>query len=192
MSIGRRIHVMGNTGAGKSTLGERVADALGLPFVELDALNWLPGWESLKDTRPIEFEARLREATQGDAWVVAGSYTKECQSVFWSRLETGVFIDLPLPQLLWRVTRRSWRRWRSDELLWGTNRERFWTQLKVWDKHASLLGWAIAEQRRKRRDFAAQQSDPRWQHVNFLGLRGSREVEAFARSAREQGGQGPP
>jgi adenylate kinase family enzyme len=42
MSFGRRNHVMGNTGAGKSTLGERVADARALPFDELDAHNWLP------------------------------------------------------------------------------------------------------------------------------------------------------
>jgi hypothetical protein len=100
-----------------------------------------------------------------------------------------VFIDLPLPQLLWRVAWRSWRRWRSGELLWGTNRERFSSQLKVWDKHTSLLAWAIAEQRRKRRDFMAQRRDPRWRHVKFLWLRSSREVEVFARSAREHGSE---
>ncbi len=37
--IGRRIHVLGNTSAGKSTLGTRLAQALDVPFVELDALN---------------------------------------------------------------------------------------------------------------------------------------------------------
>jgi shikimate kinase len=38
-SIGRRIHVIGNSCSGKSTLGARLAAILDLPFVELDALN---------------------------------------------------------------------------------------------------------------------------------------------------------
>lgn len=180
MFIGRRIHVMGNTGAGKSTLAERLAGALGVAFVELDALNWQPNWTALSETSPREFERRLFDATRGEAWVVAGSYTRFCQSVFWARLETVVFIDLPLPHLVWRVLRRSWRRWRSRELLWGMNCERFWPQLKIWDKDTSLLGWAIAEQRRKRRDLASQMSDPRWRHIRFLRLTSSKQVEALA------------
>ena len=44
--VGRRIHVMGNSSSGKSTLAERLSRALELPLVELDALNWEPGWVS--------------------------------------------------------------------------------------------------------------------------------------------------
>src|SRR5262249_61340234 len=35
---GRRIALVGLRGAGKSTLGRRLADALGCPFIELDRL----------------------------------------------------------------------------------------------------------------------------------------------------------
>ena len=42
--IGRRIHVTGNSGGGKTTLAARLAQVLNAPFVELDALNWQPGW----------------------------------------------------------------------------------------------------------------------------------------------------
>ena len=42
-SIGQRVHVLGNSSSGKSTVGLRLSRARGVPFVELDALNWEPG-----------------------------------------------------------------------------------------------------------------------------------------------------
>jgi adenylate kinase family enzyme len=173
---------MGNTSAGKSTLGARLARALDVPFVELDALNWEPGWVGLNATDPREFERRIREATAGDGWVVAGSYTSFSQRVFWPRLQSVVWLDLPLPQLLWRVVTRSWRRWRTRELLWGTNYERFWPQLMVWRKEESLIWWAATQQRRKRRDLLSFMADPRWAHIRFVRLTSSGEVESFTQA----------
>ena len=43
-AIGTRIHVIGNSTSGKSTLGARLAEELDATFVELDAINWQPGW----------------------------------------------------------------------------------------------------------------------------------------------------
>lgn len=34
-----KIHIIGDSGSGKSTLGKRLAEVLGVRFVELDALN---------------------------------------------------------------------------------------------------------------------------------------------------------
>lgn len=181
-SIGRRIHVIGNTSSGKSTLGARLARALDVHFVELDALNWEPGWVGLNATNPQEFERRIHEATKGDAWVVAGSYTGFAQRVFWPRLETVIWLDLPLPLLVWRVLTRSWRRWRARELLWGTNYERFWPQLMVWRKEDSLVWWAVTQQRRKRRSMLGYMVDPRWAHIRFVRLTSTTEVAMFLRS----------
>jgi len=133
-SIGHRIHVIGSSCSGKSSLAERLARGLAVPLVELDALNWEPNWVGLSTAEPDEFERRLRAATAGDAWVVAGSYARFSERVFWPRLETVIWLDLPLPLLLVRALTRSWRRWRSRELLWGTNYERFWSQFMVWRK----------------------------------------------------------
>ena len=79
-------------------------------LVELDAINWQPGWVGLNTTDPDEFEHRIREATRGERRVVAGSYTKFSQRTFWPRLDTVVWLDLPLPVLVWRFLRRTWRR----------------------------------------------------------------------------------
>ena len=180
--IGRRIHVMGNTSAGKSTLGIRLAQALDVPFVELDALNWQPGWIGLTTTNPTEFERRIHEATAGDGWVVAGSYTSFSQRTFWPRLQSVIWLDLPLPQLVWRVLTRSWRRWRTRELLWGTNYERFWPQLMIWRKEDSLVWWAVTQQHRKRRSMLGYIADPAWAHVRFVRLTSSAEIEVFTQS----------
>jgi len=181
-SIGQRIQVLGNSSSGKSTVGLRLSSALGVPFVELDALNWEPGWVGLNDTNPEELERRFREATAGDGWVAAGSYTGFSQRVFWSRLQTVIFLDLPIPQLLWRMLTRSWRRWRSRELLWGTNRERFWEQLMVWRREDSLVWWIVTQQSRKRKRWSEHVADPQWRHIRFVRLTSSREIEAFIRS----------
>lgn len=177
--IGRRIHVMGNSCSGKSVFGERLAAALQVPFVELDALNWQPGWVGRNETDPEEFESLIAKATAGDAWVVAGSYSSFSQRVFWPRLETVIWLDLPMHLLVWRVLRRSWTRWRSKELLWGTNFERFWPQLMVWKKEDSLVWWIVTQHARKRRDMRLYMSEPRWRHIRFLRLGSSAEVEGF-------------
>ena len=182
MVIGERVQVMGNSGSGKSTLGERLAGALDAPFVELDALNWLPGWVGLNQTDPEEFERRIRAATRGERWVAAGSYERFSRRVLWPRLDTVVWLDLPLRILVCRLLRRSWRRWRSGEMVWGTNQEKFWPQLRVWRKHDSLLGWLITQHARKRRNMTACMSDPRWAHIRFMRLTSPGAVEAFAAS----------
>ena len=178
-SIGHRIHVVGNSCSGKSTLAERLARRLALPLVDLDALHWEPNWVGLSVHDPDEFERRLRVATADDAWVVAGSYARFSERVFWPRLETVVWLDLPLAVLLLRALGRSWRRWRSQELLWGTNYERFWPQLMLWRKDESLLWWIATQHRRKRRDLIERMANPAWAHIRFVRLVSTAEIERF-------------
>ena len=178
--IGRRVHFIGNGASGKSTLAGRLATALGADFVELDALNWLPDWVGLNETNPAELERRFGCATLGDAWVVAGSYEGFSQRAFWSRLDTVVWLDLPMPLLLWRVLRRSWQRWRRRELLWETNVERFWPQLAFWRGEESRVYWIVTAHARKRRAMLSYMADPRWSHIRFVRLRSPDEVDRFA------------
>lgn len=185
-ALGRRIHVIGNSCSGKSTVGERLARALGAAFVELDALNWEPGWVGLNAADPERFERRIREATAPESWVVAGSYARFAQRVFWERLQTVVWLDLPLTRLVLRLLRRSWRRWRTKELLWGTNRERFWPQLMFWRKEESLLWWIVTQHQRKRRDMLSCMMDPRWRHIRFIRLTSTSEIETFLQWAERR------
>jgi adenylate kinase family enzyme len=173
--IGRRIIVIGSSNAGKSTLAKRLAERLGVPFIELDALHWEPGW--VMADRAV-FRERVRRAIEPQSWVMAGNYTRQQQDVSWPVADTIVWLDLGLPTLLRRVVVRSWRRWRSRELLWGTNRETFWEHFMLWDPERSLISYMIKTHRARRRQFEAFARDPRWSHLTFIRLR---SVEAIDR-----------
>ena len=168
---------MGNSGSGKTTVAARLARALDADLVELDALNWEPGWVALNESDPKELERRFRAATEGERWVAAGSYTRPCQRAFWPRLDTIVWLDLPLRLCVWRLLQRTWRRWRKRALLWGTNYERLGHMLKIWRKD-NLLVWTVTQHARKRNAMLAHQADPRWTHIRFVRLTSACEVEA--------------
>ncbi len=180
--LGTRIHVIGNSCSGKSTLAAELGAALDLSVVELDALNWLPGWVGLNATDPDELRRRINEATSGERWVVAGSYAGFCADTCWPRLQTMIWLDLPRSLLIRRVLMRSWKRWRSGELLWGTNRENFWNQLKIWNKEDSLIWWIWTQAEHKRRSMVARMSDARYGHIRFVRLTSPKEVLEFRRA----------
>ena len=91
---------------------------------------------------------------------------------------------MPLWLCVWRLARRTWRRWRPRELLWGTNYERLWPNFMVWRKD-SLLNWLVTQHYRKRNVMLAYQTDPRWSHIRFVRLTSPGEVETFLGAVAE-------
>lgn len=178
-----RILVIGNTGSGKSTLAEELARRLGLAFVELDALFWLPGWAK-PDSE--SFRAGVRAAIEGGRWVTAGQYFTRIQDITWPEAQVAVHLDVGLVRSLSRVTRRAWRRSRSNELLWGTNTETFTKHLKLWDPAESLIAFAVVSHRKRRPEILARRHDPRWAHIDFVRLRSPREVERWLEAVTRQ------
>lgn len=178
-----RIQVMGISCAGKSTLGAELARTLDVPFVDMDGLNWLPGWVGLNATNPAEFENRVQRATAGPGWVAAGSYTESSLKVLWPRVQVVIWLDMPLQLLLRRLIARSWRRWRTKEHLWGTNYENFWTIVSVWRKEESFLWWIATSYKRRRRDMVRFMADPHWSHIKFVRLTTPAEVEMWKEAA---------
>ncbi|KAJ7224015.1 hypothetical protein B0H12DRAFT_1213046 [Mycena haematopus] len=107
-----RVHIVGNCGAGKSTVGKRLADVLGLPFISLDALCWKPGWEkSPKDEMRARLEQKLADCPNG--WVVDGNYGRRIGTIVEDNSTDEIWLDPPLalylPRLIWRTFLRLLR-----------------------------------------------------------------------------------
>ena len=184
--IGRRIIVIGSSNAGKSTLAERLAGQFGVPFIELDALYWEPNWTH---PQPEAFRERVRAAIEPEAWVMAGNYSAQ-RDLSWPRADTIVWLDLPLRTVLWRCIARSWQRWRSRELLWGTNRERLWDHLLFWDTDRSLPSFIVRHHRSRRRRYEQDLQHPGWSHITFIRLQSVEEIECwFAEVTSSSGSQ---
>lgn len=173
--IGRRVTIVGDSCSGKTTLGEDLAERMACPFVELDALYWKPGWVP-SEIPP--FRIRVDEATQAQSWVLAGNYDS-VRDITWPRSDTLIWLDFPLRITLPRIVARSYRRWRDDELLWGTNRERFFGQFKVWDKSESLIAWNLHQRTRLRRRYTEAERDPTHQHLIFYRIASPRELRKW-------------
>lgn len=141
----RRINVTGTSCSGKSTLARHLAGRLDLAYVELDACFWGPDWTPV----PRElFRERLRSALVGDGWVADGGYRSH-HDITWQRCDTVVWLDYPLPIVLWRWARRTSRRIRSGEEFWqGTgNRQTIGNSIG----RDSLLWWILRTHRGRRR-----------------------------------------
>ena len=166
-----RISVVGLSGSGKSSVARRAADLLDVAYVELDALHWvLPDWQM----PPLdEFHARVDAATRRGGWVVDGNYRK-VRDIVWTRADTVVWLDLPLPTTIWRLVVRTIRRVRRHEMLWGGNRERLSSALFGRD---SLWLYNIRTFRRRQRTNSKVTDRTEFGATRLVRLRNQREIE---------------
>jgi len=176
----QRVIVIGTTGSGKSTLAENISRRLDLLCIDLDALHWLPDWQHTSDQ---EFRARVDQATSGPGWVIAGNYSV-ARDVSWPRAEAIIWLDYSLWTIFWRLWWRTWRRWWTQELLWGTNRERLWPQFKLWSAQDSLFHWLFKTYWRRKREYPPLFARPEYAHLQILRMRTPQETDAWLRDLR--------
>ncbi len=171
----RRISVVGTSGSGKTTTAQAIARRLAMPFVELDAIYWQPGWTVPDED---EFRARVLEALAGQAWVCDGNYAM-VRPIALDRSDTVVWLDLPLRTCLWRVALRTFRRARSGEDLWQTGNRESWRKQVGRD---SLLWWVLTTHGRRRREYAARFADPAFAYQRVLRFRTSTAADDWLAS----------
>ena len=170
----QRLVVIGVTSSGKSTLAENLAKLFDLHYIELDALNWEPNWQ----TAPLDvFRSRVEKETQAKKWIVAGNY-HVVRDLIWPKAEAVLWLDYPLTIVLGQLTRRTFKRWWSQELLWGTNRETLWKHLKFWSDD-SLYHWLFKTYWRRKREFTILFSQPEYRHLKLIRFTHPKEVKAW-------------
>lgn len=170
---GPRINVIGTSGAGKTTLAARLGDRLGVPHIELDALNWGQNWTERPDA---DFRRDLADFMAQDAWVLCGNYSR-VRPMLLERANTFVWLDYPRWRVTWRVLCRSVERAWTKRELWAGNRESF--RLTFFSRD-SIIWWSLktfGPNRKKYRAFF-EELGPR-QEVQTVRLRSPREAERW-------------
>ena len=142
---------------------------LGIRHVEIDALHHGPNWESCGADILRE---RVTAATEGDDWVTDSTYHSMLGDLVVRRAELLVWLDLPVPLVMWRLLRRTHIRNRDKTELWNGNVE------PGWRESLGYLIWpALKSAFKNRRTFPS-----RYASVRVQRLRSDRDVRTFVQS----------
>jgi len=169
----KRVAVIGSaSGNGKTTFGRALAERLGLPFVELDALHHGPAWtEATAD----ELRAKVEPIVATEGWVIDGDYIGKLGHLVVGNADTIVWLDQPLWVWLPRLVRRTVGRIVRREELWNGNRESFRLSFLSRD---SVIYYALRNNWRRRREYV-----DRLASYTVVRLRTQHEIDRFLERA---------
>ena len=137
--MGQRIAVYGPSGSGKTTLARQLADRLGLPYLELDAVfHARPNWNHLTAGEFREAVRTFLDANHG-GWVIEGNY-QAVRGLVLARADTAIWLDPRFLQVYWQLASRTLVRTFQRTELWNGNRETF---RQTFLDRRSLLLWGI-------------------------------------------------
>ena len=109
----KKILIIGNVGAGKTTFALKLSEKLNIPLVHLDKLYWCGRWEHISRE---EFDDLLGAELEKPEWIIDGNFNRTLPR----RLEccdTVFFFDFSPFVCLWGVTKRvinNYGKTRSD------------------------------------------------------------------------------
>jgi adenylate kinase family enzyme len=94
-----KIHVTGNSGAGKTTLANELGASLNMLVFGLDKVVWQPGWQKT----PPDQRARLeRELIEQPTWIIEGVSARVRQAA-----DVIIFLDVSRPVAYARALKRN-------------------------------------------------------------------------------------
>ncbi len=173
-NYGQRISVVGTSGSGKTTLARQISQSLDIPHIELDALHHEPNWTEA----PIDvFRKRVEQSLSANRWVVDGNYST-VRDLVWSRADTVILLDYPLPLIMKRVVWRTFRRVVRQEELWNGNRETWQTTFS----RDSIILWVLQTYRKRRKEYPILFKQPEYTHLKVVHMRSPKTTQAWLSS----------
>lgn len=180
--LGRRIAVIGTSGAGKTYVAEALAAKLGIPYVCNDAIIWRPDWV------PTPLEQRAEEmdaATRGPAWTFDGNLiaTNLEDRFALERCDSIVWLDLPRWQVWYQVTWRTLRGLITRKPHWRNGNAERW---RIFFSTENIVWWSMMTFSKRRRQYAALFANPAYSGRTLVRLRSRRAVDAWLSSVQFQ------
>jgi len=164
--------VAGPSGSGKSTLARRLANALAVPHIELDAIFHQPGWTELSTK---EFRDRVSIAINDGGWVIDGNYAA-VRDLVWAAADTVVWLDLPRATVMRRIIARTFHRAITRQELWNGNRESIINVFRL-DPQKNIIRWSWVKHPEYAARYARTTADPANAHLRFIRIRSGADID---------------
>jgi len=131
-----RVHIMGASGSGTTTLGRALADRLAAPHHDCDDYYWLPTSPPFREKRPAADRLRLMEQMflGRSNWVLSGSLDG-WGNVLIPLLDLVVFVRAPTDFRLMRLRDRETRHFGAEAVSPGGWRHDETEQFIDWASH---------------------------------------------------------
>lgn len=131
-----RVHILGGSGSGTSTLGAALAGELGVPHFDTDDFFWLPTVPRFREKRPMPERLSLLSAALDAtaAWTLSGSLSGWGDPLL-SRFTLVVYLEVPRHVRLARLREREARRYGIEAISPGGD---------LHAAHVSFLDWATS------------------------------------------------
>lgn len=173
--------MVGNSGSGKSRLAAEIAALIRVPYIELDAIHHLPGWQPIE---PPTFTATVDGIAGTDGWVIDGNYwTVVMDGPVWRRADTVVWLDPPRRTVMRQLLTRTVGRLARRQELWNGNRES-WRNLYAWDPERSIIRWAWTQHAKYQQRYGAAINAPAFSNIVFVHLRSHDAAASWLRQLR--------
>ena len=140
----KRILIIGNAGAGKTTFALALKDKINVPVVHLDRLFWKDNWNYICAE---EFDELLEKALVKQEWIIDGNYNRTlryrmnyCDKVF--------YFDFPTATCLWGITKRIFQNYGKSRADMGGKCPEYFDRQKLY-LYKSVFGF----NRRHRKEY---------------------------------------
>lgn len=161
----KRVCLIGPSSSGKTTLGRKLSEKLGVPFLSLDVLNFDPRWQE----RPREnFRAVHAQWMEKDGWVIEGNYSRTMPE----RMENAqavLFFDFNRFGALYRYLRRMLKHYGQCR----TDAPEGCVEAFNWD----MIQWILFRTARNRKKYRTMLTA--YPHLKIYHLRRFSEVKAL-------------
>lgn len=99
-----KIAIIGYSGSGKSTLARKLGQKYGVDVLHLDAVHWLPGWQTRSREEKTAIVGEFLDTHEG--WVIDGNYSKQHFDRRMTEADEIIFMNFNRFACLCRVIKR--------------------------------------------------------------------------------------